>query len=403
MRKIDIVQGIFICGFALFSSISISITQLFLALSLLTWAVSLFLRDKYVVPGYDGWPSLYNFLILWVVWRIFHVFASDHFTSELIQFREVWLLLIVPLIVRRLHSKLFTPFFFSLLGGAAIAGLGAYYSVREFPFLDFGHRANAFGGMHHLTFAGIEAMLGFLGIGVFLWFLRSGKKAVAFISLALSIAIWLGFVYTKSRGAYIAVACVTGILLVYRLRSYSVLLGIPALLGILVLFREKIFTYMAFFTSSMTAEGSRAGSFTERIDLWHTGLKMLAVKPFIGFGDADYIAYFHKYTVENAVGVASSGSHMHNDFINTSVLYGLVGLVIFLGFYVSPIKTALQAYYREKNSGSAIVVMTCLGVLLFAFMGLSQCHFTSEMTQMTFWTVAAVAIRFSEQPTVSEI
>lgn len=99
------------------------------------------------------------------------------------------------------------------------------------------------------------------------------------------------------------------------------------------------------FEQAIPSPGSHAGTTAERLDFWNAGIRMILANPLVGTGDADYKETYMKYRVEGATGEAYLGSHMHNDYINTTVLYGVGGLTLHLAFYLLP----LSVYFRERN------------------------------------------------------
>ena len=85
---------------------------------------------------------------------------------------------------------------------------------------------------------------------------------------------------------------------------------------------------------------------------------------------------------------------MHNDFINTWVLYGVVGLLIQLFYYFFGIFVYLRERFKIRlASDRPLAAAAAVALPLMALMGVTQCHFTSEIVQMSFWL--AMGILFS--------
>ena len=194
--------GIFLTGFALFCSFSISLTQFFLGLSLLVFLVdftfyvhlksrlknrentnllsSLEPKEQNLINHFQTYKKneIFYYIGAWIFLRIIHLFISPEPLKELYDFREIWLISILPLVMFRLpDEKWLKVFWICLVTGAA--STGAYNLFKYFQLnLSMNHfRAGGFfNTMHPLSYTGITGLLFFLSIGAALYFWQKNPK-----------------------------------------------------------------------------------------------------------------------------------------------------------------------------------------------------------------------------------
>lgn len=369
---------------------SISIAQTGLGITLIAFVATLVRRSRKELNLPRYLKLLYLFLGAWVLWRIVHVALATQPLAELREAREVWLMLIPLFLWLYARSRLGL-----LLGifvaGAAISSAWGVYKMREELFGSW-VRGRGLSTMHHLNYAGVAALASLLGLGLAWSQYYAGKKlrsALVFLLTFLALAgLWL----TKSRGALAAFAMVLPLFVYFQLPHrvhrwlFLLLLIFGAGYAIHRLPESLVEQYR------FPPPDVHAGSQAERRDLWLAGIAMIRDNVWLGYGERGYNEAYPRYQVPGATGVAAwdeksrEASHMHNDFLNTWVLYGGVGLTIQLGYYF----LGFLVYLRERShirrmSQRPLAAAGAAAIVLMALMGLTQCHFTSEIVQMGFW------------------
>jgi O-antigen ligase len=396
------IAFVFLCLFAFGLAFSISIAQTGLGLVFLIFIATIATQRGRAALSFAGAPRLkilYISLLAWTVWRIFHIAISPVPVAELIEAREVWLMLI-PLFIyfyasSRRRLWIVTGFF---IAGVAVSSAYGAWQMRA----DFWNmvRGRGLSGMHHLNFAGMAALATVLGAGLTWAYYYSGKKSKAVLVFVLTFMAAVGLWLTKSRGAIATTALVFPLFIyvqLYNKIQRVVFVAAVLIVGALVVLRIPDTMAQEF---KMPPPEVHGGSQAERRDLWQAGAQMIKDRPLTGWGERGYNLAYGRYQVPGAVGVAAydtkwnEASHMHNDFINTCVLYGLVGLLLQLFYYFFGGFIYLRERFRIRRDSDrplAAAAATCLP--LMAFMGMTQCHFTSEIVQMSFWL--AVGVLFS--------
>lgn len=400
------IAFIFLCVFAFGLAFSISIAQTGLGLAFLVYLVSLVSRRGRATLSLAGAPRLkvlYISFLLWAFWRIYHVLVSPTPAAELIEAREVWLMLI-PLFVylyasSRSRLRVLAGCF---VAGVAVSSLYGLWVQRETLF-DMWTRGRGLSSMHHLNYAGMSALASMMGLGLTWAYYYSGKKRTAFLLGFLTFASLIGLWLTKSKGAIAPFLVILPVFVYTQLHNkvQRLLLVVVAVAGVAVILPRMPDALQKEFT--FPPPEVHLGSQAERRDLWIAGAQMIKERPVTGWGERGYNLAYGRYQVPGAVGVAAydtkwnEASHMHNDFINTWVLYGLVGLVIQLFYYFFGYFIYLRERFKirlESDRPFAAAAASCLP--LMALMGVTQCHFTSEIVQMSFWLVLGLLFALLE-------
>jgi O-antigen ligase len=391
----------FLCLFAAGLAFSISIAQTGLGLTFLIFIATLSARRGRATLEITGARTLklfYAGAFLWVLWRIYHIFVSTVPIAELIEAREVWLMLIPAFIWFYASSRkrlyiLVTCF----IAGAAVSSAYGAWQMRD-DFLNW-VRGRGMSSMHHLNFAGLSALASMLGLGLSLSLYYAGKKWKATLMFFMTFSVITGLWLTKSRASIAAFAILIPFFIYVQLfhRAHrAIFVGMVVIFTAIIIPRipESIAEQYRFPPANV-----HAGSQAERRDLWQAGLAMIQERPLTGFGERDYNLAYPRFQVAGAMGVAEydkkdrSASHMHNDFINTWVLYGLIGLLIQLFYYFVGGFIYLRERFRlSRASDRPLAAAGATTLLLMALMGITQCHFTSEIVQMSFWLCVGTLI-----------
>ena len=412
-------SGVSLSCFALSSSFSISLTQIFLGLSLFIFLIDLIIfsqvilqkkiygqqsnakfnkREKAFLDHFKSYQIelLFYVFVAWIALRLLHVFLSTNPAKELYDLREIWLFLIVPLVLYRIPDRKWLIIFMaSLIVGVAFTGI---YNALLYIVLDISFESYRAGGfydtLHPLTYTGITGITFFLGLGAAFHFWNAQDKKISILFFLGSSLVFLGFILSQSKGGFLAIPPVILIFLAFAFKKRFIFI-----LPLLLIFsgwglQNAPWVYKKFEmarneTFDNIKIGHHCGTVIDRIHYYQTGMAIWRDHFIIGVGNADYSQAYQKYRPKDACGVAAlPGIHLHNDFLNTVALFGSIGLSIFLLFYFLPLADFLRRYYQTnlKNSYLYIMLGSASSILMMIFLGLTQCHFTDEEVQMVFWT-----------------
>ena len=180
------------------------------------------------------------------------------------------------------------------------------------------------------------------------------SRAVQLITLASVMVIFMFMVFSQTRGAFIALIVSSALLLVLNKWWRSILiLGAIAILTV------------AFVELSDSIQGFFERGPGPRIHLWADSLRLIAQKPFFGYGET---ANFVLDGGIDKTGFHHFEGHPHNVILYVSLKYGLIGLALW---------TVLTGYvlYKAVLVGKNTRDWT-LGVLLI--FSLTAMMFTSR-------------------------
>ncbi len=395
--------------YAATASVAISFQQIFYALALILWLVSfVMLRKSGTALPRLQWRTYYLLPLFWALWRIIHVLISERPIEELIQARELWLILMLPLLADIVAALQFSraktqevrflglpPLFFVLLflvGAGALVGLfNTVQFLMQGANLLF-YRAEGLNNNNALTYSGTAALTLTMSVG-FLFTARKWRERPRYLMPVLWIAVLLliaAFILARSRGGFIAFLILGGFMSLLLLRKKAIFAWLAlAVLALGVWFSSA--SLRTVFTQALPKPGHHTGTFEQRLDMWQGAWGMIKAKPLVGYGDAGFPLHYPAFRVEGAYEQAFHPSHVHNDLLNTWVLYGSVGLAIFVLFFLWPLWDYLRmpSAIREHELWP-LFVAALASIWFMVFMGLSQCHFTDEEVQSLLWLCVGV-------------
>ena len=301
--------------FLLFSLISISISQIFLATALLVWAWMLFSsKQKIEIPGFF-WP-----LLAYVAISLLASIRSVNPGISFIDLRDMLLFVIVPLVytgfnriksVEMANRMLLLSFFL----------MAFFYFFYFFFRAEPGERITGFMG-HWMTQAGL--LLLFSALALCQFFFRRDKYRIPWgVGFVLSLPL---IVLTLTRNSWVGLLfAVFVVILLYR----------PKLLVVLPLLA------VAFFVVSPRHIRDRALSTfdlknptnRQRFEYWDAGIKIIKEFPLHGTGPNTVELEFQKPKYGLSA-EAKSNVHLHNNFLQIAAERGVFALAVWIGFLV---------------------------------------------------------------------
>jgi len=159
-------------------------------------------------------------------------------------------------------------------------------------------------------------------------------------SISLPILLWI---FRRSKAIFLITS------------SLGTVLGVISILGV--------------FRIGPLSELLGKSTFIYRTDYWLAGWKMMLNHPWLGVGADQYGNYFQEYrTLEqiNRVNAAVMANNAHNVFIQIGATVGVIGLIVFLIFTISPIISGIRALKTLSKTHQESLV-AALGIFLAYF------------------------------------
>lgn len=129
----------------------------------------------------------------------------------------------------------------------------------------------------------------------------------------------------------------------------------------------------------------------QRLQMWETGLRIFRTHPIFGIGDIDvantYAQFRRPYEKENF-------GHLHNNYIQFLVIFGLVGTCAVLFLLGKILRTQIQIFQSVATGTilSDAVLGAVGGTITFLVNGLGEWNFGSQITITMFWFLLGVSL-----------
>jgi hypothetical protein len=129
----------------------------------------------------------------------------------------------------------------------------------------------------------------------------------------------------------------------------------------------------------------------QRLRIWETGLRIFRAYPIFGIGDIDvagmYAQFKKPYEKENF-------GHLHNNYIQFLVIYGLVGTLAVLFLLGATLYTEIQIFrlVRQQSVISPIVLGAAGSTIAFLVNGLGEWNFGDQETMTMIWFLLGISL-----------
>jgi putative inorganic carbon (hco3(-)) transporter len=358
----------------------------------------------------EGWPRPALFMGIYLLaGAVTLLYASDLTRARLELVNTVKDVVFVLLVVIALHrsSSLRPAIWTLLLAGIFLSTLSVYqqlsgnleatfggFSIAEEQPLAGGTSGYRVGGpMGSPNFFAL-VLIPLLPLAVDrLW--REQHPLLRLLALWASGSMLLAIVFTFSRGGFVALAVVVGLLL-WRLRQRPALLLGLALVLVLLLplapdtYRERLgtLTELAVLREdpALTTERSIRGRLSE----WIVGWEMFRDHPLGGVGVDHYPVHYLDYSEQLGLDNRRSERSPHSLYVEVAAEMGIVGLVAF-GALLAALFAGLWYAHNRFRAQGAEDEASLVGALAIGFAGyLVGSLFLHAAYPRFFWTLAAI-------------
>ncbi len=295
-------------------------------------------------------------VLLFVVYGAIRYFTSPvEYYSRVELFHVGFYALMYFLVACNLHHRRDLTVVFLVLMGLALAEslYGLWQLVAHSNMVLFAQRPAAYSGRASGTYICPNHLAGFLemvlGLMLARLLLHRPDVQTSFGVYAApkilegygSLAVLAGIVATNSRGSWIAVAVSLAALLIWAwcpgvVSKYIVgaLAGACVLVGIVSLsvpsVRERVGQTL-FLAEDNISVGVKDATLGQRTLMWSSTVRMTADHPFFGTGPGTWEWFHPQYRDPK---LQARPRHAHNDALQLTAEYGLVGLLLVVGAFV---------------------------------------------------------------------
>ncbi len=302
--------------------------------------------------------------------------------SELDNYFRLFLLL--PLLVIKMEDKVWTKILFYSALGACLHLIYSYYNF-DIP--------RYYGtSSHPITYANMTVTL-ILLIVIFLQ-LRSLNKFYIFIFFIMVSFLFLAWVMTQSRGPVIGFILSLALIL-YWSRSKVIFLFTVVSFSILFFFQNSLSERLiklndleiSLFDKNsidkvLKSHSSKYVPLRERGSYFSYGFATIDKYQLLGIGPHNVEDSMQKYLDETGY-LAVARDHLHNDFLDISVKFGIPALIFLLLIYL----LLIYDVFSSGNKQAFIIFM-----LMLVTSQLSQSHFAHHQA-ITFFISALYVLK----------
>jgi O-antigen ligase len=211
----------------------------------------------------------------------------------------------------------------------------------------------------------------------------------------LSLPIMVTFYLTNARNAILGLFA--GLVIYGLLKNRYLLGGLILLTGLFLLFAPLPMKERMLSIADINHPSNHA-----RIVMWETGIKIFKDNPVLGVGDVDINKVYRQY---KSVEFHGEGSHMHSNFFQILVNFGIIGLVSWLALMLYILFRQIRTYLSSRDSESVNVLAAISICSMAALMvsGLTEWNFGDAEFAAIMWfnlSLAFIAARFTERSNI---
>lgn len=383
--------GIF--GFCLFAPISIAISQIFIAITLLSWIGKMIIQRKFIwqktpfdIPiliylltqliAVLHSPDISNQFLSWLDtdWFIFFYYACVNLIDNEDDYKLIIKILIVSGIISALYGIWQHFYGWDFIRQRMLTSRGLFF------------RATGFFGLS-LTYGGIQlAILSF--IFPFIWLIKEKRNRILFGILLLIILISIIASYARSAWfALIVFILILSFILEKKYILYALIIGICVIFALYIIHPDLIFNNGLI--SMIDFSDSAPYNNQVRFKLWESSINLLKDYWLFGTGHGNFSTMFEMYKVPfDYHGL----NNPHNDFLHIACSSGLIGGISFLFLWVYFLVLTFPGFELIKQKLNIWKVVNFAGfavVFIFLIAGITQEYYRDAETAQLWWFCAA--------------
>ncbi len=345
----EIAQWVGVTGALLAALISISVSQFFLVIAILSWVFLLIAKGRRPeMPGFF-WP-----LLVYIGWSLLAAGLSRDPGTSFSDSRELLLALIVLVAAGAYFST--RAYDWGTLALPVSALVASLFSLARYAMLqDPSQRVQGFMG-HYMTQAGLLMLFAAAALAVVLY-RRDKSRWLWGTALALSLP---ALALTLTRSSWIGLAAAVCLILLFYKPQALILL--PVAVGLLFAFGTPSMKQRA--RSIFTTYGY---SNQERIEYFRAGVKIIGENPIHGTGPRTVSKIF-QYPQYGLSEQAKKNVHLHNNMVQIAAERGLPALAAWLAFLAWAL-VDLRKLFRAGDPALRAAAMGGMAAVVALFVG----------------------------------
>lgn len=376
-------MGLLLCIFLLASFISIAAGNIFLGILTLCFFVKTYQKKANINSEYKRY---FIAIGLFIISMLLSALFSGDIIYGLKRWADMWIWRFMPfVVVIFLLNNYFDAKKVMLTGFAGIT-LTSVYAVYQG--LSGMSRANGFYG-HPMTLGGWLCI--FLPLFLIEFFERRLLGKYYWLAGLAFCICSAGLVFNATRGAWLAVAIVSAVLLIYYMfkskRNLAVSIIFVALISAVLVNNPKFMHRL-----DTIDDFNKYQSNTERILIWQSAWNMFKDQPILGVGLGQYTKNYQQKYISPEAKEPKLG-HAHNNFMQMLAENGIVGFAGFVIMFGYIIFKNLITWVKGRNVYALMIVSATVCLLL---QGFTEYNVGNSAVIKMYWLVLGLLVVLSE-------
>ena len=337
--------------------VSIAVGNIFLGILTLCFFIKVYQKQVKFNYAYKGY---FIAIGLFIVTMLISALFSGDIVYGIKRWADMWIWRFMPFVVVVFLLKNYVDAKKVILASFVAISLVAIYAVYQG--LEGISRANGFYG-HPMTLGGWLCI--FMPLLLIEFFEKKLLGKYYWLAGLVFCICSAALVFNGTRGAWLAVAVVCALLLIYYMFKSKRNLAVGIIFIMLIstaLMNNPKFMHRLDTIDDFTKYQSN----TERILIWQSAWNMFKDHPILGVGLGQYtVNYQEKYISPQAK--EPNLEHAHNNFMQMLAENGIAGFAGFIVMFGYIIFKNLIDWFNTKNAYSLMIVSTTVCLLLQGF------------------------------------
>lgn len=373
----------FLCGFALFSSTSIAIGNIFLSLTIVAVAVRLWKKHDDIKELMTVDKMLAVPFLLFVAAAAFTSFfstdivksfrvISDHYLYRMTGFYVVLMFIrhktqLVQLLVLAFFSHV-------------INDIVCVYQTIDTGVLRTG---GIIGCM--MTGGSLDVWIPIIAVALLSGKLQGNKKYIFWFASIIAVG---GLVCNGTRGTWLAMVVTIPLLMLLYMRSK---LKAIATIAIVMALIAGLFMSVPSFQQKVSSIGdTKLQGTVERFLLWQSAYNMFQDHPLTGVGYATFKKNYREIYISPEAKEPNLG-HAHNNFFHVLAECGFIGAACLLIWWLGTGVYCIKGWLRQRNPGYLALLGLFMGIML---QGLTEYTMGDSIVMKLFWFMLGLAYQW---------
>ncbi len=259
----------------------------------------------------------------------------------------------------------------------------------------------------HTSYGAASAL--YLPVLTVFMFNKYFSKQLRIAAIGAFAVVFLGFVLSYSRAAWLSIAVTIAVwtIMKLRIRFRTLFITFATLIALFFAFQTQILmrlennseqssANMMTHISSMSNITTDASNL-ERINRWSCAIRMFTDKPILGYGPGTYMFQYAPYQLNKDRTIISTnagdGGNAHSEYLGALAESGVLGLLTFLLLITVVIYTGINAYTRTQDSRlKQLVLAALLGLITYYIHAFLNNFLDTDKISVPFWGFTAIIV-----------